>query len=1204
MKKYRTLLLTIIMLMAFCTAVCAENSLHFDTSNDSTIFSNTETSSVGSSSGGGGSGGGNSSSSSGSVSVSYKDYRFHGTVSLPDNEKAEDDIDITVTVYGSSESDNIPSLMSLEGNDSPSSGGSSGGGSSGAWNPGSSSSGPISIRPGIKLTIPKGKNGVSYSCEWSLPENCAYAYIKAVTESNKYLQTSKSSYVLLDESEINILNVMLEKPDCYISGCFTLGEGSDVLNSDLPVWIYLKDASSEYNKHEYSYCITLKSGTTSTQFSIPARYGEYKLSYKAVADEVFFQHISDEEIYLDSIISANADVNNIECQCQYNNVVNGVICLPKGITAPDNGVKIGISGGRETSVIIPAGENSVSYAVQESEYIVFTQVDANDYDIHYENIEVDKENANIIELVPYYTVAGEIKFSEPVDEDASIYIRIGSSEKNIYRRTNVNSQKGDISAKYFLSLPEGIEDGDVLDIEFKRYDSQKYIMTEIINNDAVKVNQYASKYNFEVQLKKKAELVKGTIKLQNYSPETSISFYLKNDSNLLYGECVKGEDSDKAEFAIYGESENISEYNGSYELSVAAGDYTDYKLYYNNSDVLSFTGNGTIDIFDTTVVLNLEIPKANQMFCGTVNLPKACRSNMTIRLNLLEKESLELAGKRLFKIDAGQRILDFDIGFLCKNTDYIIEYKISGRDLYPYYNDYLPLYIGNGGADIEINNAKTFNIDGLKKEISLDFSPLLCSYIMGTVKLPDGIAPSENTYFQVKVTADGDSYNNYDYVRFDEGENENEYSIEIPQVYANLSYAVSCFVGDEADIPSPPVQTALKDTSFIMPESSSGGGGGGRPGNYKKRVIPSDVVQGIPKYFSTADATYDLGLAEKIKMADIDSYNADLTVGSISEKHPRTIGGYFCDIYGGTDATIQLCDSETNEVLDSVDVNETGNYAFYELNTDTLNGVYIRYLYDEKERFYSNASNLTDSIDEAMIIPTASEAVKYGYDVYKDNTKYKNFNDRYFEYEIIGFDYPYGELHFSLFDKMGNKIESVEGGRVGRFTTSVCNVLIGFEFGGKTYYFNEKPTYTRYKEPALKSFSENINSAFMYRLPHSSYRVFVTIDLSDFISGQLLDKNGKSIVNESYFNYSDESNGIYVSEMYIDVNDEVFQSGGTVYVGIYDKTGRLLGLRAITTHPQNNTVPIDEILPNGGYIKIMPWGKNINPLSNADKFFD
>ena len=152
MKKYRTLLLTIIMLLTFCTAVCAENSLHFDTSNDSTIFSNTETSSVGSSSGGGGSGGGNSSSSSGSVSVSYKDYRFHGTVSLPDNEKAEDDIDITVTVYGSSESDNIPSLMSLEGNDSPSSGGSSGGGSSGAWNPGSSLSGSISIRPGIKLT--------------------------------------------------------------------------------------------------------------------------------------------------------------------------------------------------------------------------------------------------------------------------------------------------------------------------------------------------------------------------------------------------------------------------------------------------------------------------------------------------------------------------------------------------------------------------------------------------------------------------------------------------------------------------------------------------------------------------------------------------------------------------------------------------------------------------------------------------------------------------------------------------------------------------------------------------------------------------------------------------------------------------------------------------------------------------------------------
>lgn len=172
-----------------------------------------------------------------------------------------------------------------------------------------------------------------------------------------------------------------------------------------------------------------------------------------------------------------------------------------------------------------------------------------------------------------------------------------------------------------------------------------------------------------------------------------------------------------------------------------------------------------------------------------------------------------------------------------------------------------------------------------------------------------------------------------------------------------------------------------------------------------------------------------------------------------------------------------------------------------------------------------------------------------------------------------------------------------------RFSNSVCDVLIGFEFGGKTHYRSEKPTYTRYKEPALKAFSEDINSAFRYRIPHSSYRVLVTIDLADFISGQLLDKNGKSIVNESYFNYSDESNGIYVSEMYIDVNDEVFQSGGTVYVGMYDKTGRLFGLRMLTSNLQNNTVPIDEILPKGGYIKIMPWGKNINPLSNADKFW-
>lgn len=74
--------------------------------------------------------------------------------------------------------------------------------------------------------------------------------------------------------------------------------------------------------------------------------------------------------------------------------------------------------------------------------------------------------------------------------------------------------------------------------------------------------------------------------------------------------------------------------------------------------------------------------------------------------------------------------------------------------------------------------------------------------------------------------------------------------------------------------------------------------------------------------------------------------------------------------------------------------------------------------------------------------------------------------------------------------------------------------------------------------------------------------------------------------------------------MYIDINDAVFQNNGTVYVGIYDKTGQLLGLRAITSPPQSNTISVDEILPDGGYIKVMPWGRNITPLANATRFFN
>ena len=1185
MKRYAALVLAFVLII-ICVTAAAENAVCFGTQADM-LDSGIPT---GSAASGGSSGGGG-----GIPSITGKSFRFGGVVSLPNNETADEDMEVTITICVTEETDNTVSEFGLDKLNLC-----NGGGSSGGWNPGGSMSGSgvAYNKSDIKVKILKGENSAAYLAECFLPKKSKYAYIKAVVDNTKYLQTSISEYVLLSDFEKNVINVTLEKPDCSVSGKFTLGNDAETLGADLPIWIYLRAVNTDYSA---SYRIILKSGETDVEFSVPVRYGRYELSYRAEAENVMFQHISDEEIDLNSDISVNSDVYDVECVCRYNNVVKGVIKLPKGLFAPENGVKIRVLGGRETSVIIPFGESSVSYAVEESNQISFEQIDAQDNDIHYETMEVDKEKAAETELVPYCTISGEISFSEPLDEDAHMYIRIGNPKKDSYKTVSIGSQTGDTSVKYFLRLPGDIADGDGLDIEFKRYDSLRFIMTETAKENEIKVTGYTTVADFNIQLKRKAEVLQGTVKLQDYMPEDTFCLYLKNDNNSLYGECVKEEYSDTAKFVIYGETENISDYSGNYEFSLTTKGYTDYKLHYNNTELLSLEQKGNLDIVDKTVSLNLEIPRANQLFNGTVSLPKECGAEMRVRFCLLEKETYELAAERELTIEPGQKIIDFEFEFLCKNTEYIARYEIKGRDLYPYYDSFGWIYLCNNASDVDESNARTFTADGTEQNVILDLSPLLCSYITGTVRLPNGVVPAEDTYFEVKVTAESDKNSDFVYVCFNEGESEQNYSIGIPKIYADIPYTISCIAGKAAALPSPPRQNVLKDTSFIVPESAPSSGGGG----YRRKNIPKDIVQGVPQYYSSYGTTYDKNLAEEIILVGGEDYNADLMMGSIYKKHPRTVGGYFCSSDGSIDAEIQLCDVKTDEVLDRASIRESGNYSLYELYTETTDDVYIRYLYEGAEYYYSKSGNMTELRSEALLIPVNAETIKYGYDVYKNNITCKDFNDRYFEYEVIDFNYPYDKLFVSLYDKNGNKIDSIQGRRNGHFDAEICDALIGFEFSGKTYYFTGKPTYSRYnKEPVLSCLTNDIDSAFVYRIPHRSYRVVVMLDLSEFSSGQTFGKNGEIIINEAYFDYSYQGGGeVYVEDLYINAEDTAFQNGGIIYVGMYAKNGRLIGLREISSFPVSDTVLIDEILPKGAYIKIMPWEEGLKPLSNTAVFF-
>ena len=195
-------------------------------------------SSGGSSSGGGSSssgGGGGSSSIGQTVSVSYKTYSFAGKVSLPNNEVAEADIPVTISIKGRQASE--VSLLSTSSSRSSGSGGSSSSGSTGC---------SLANNKQIETVIPAGENYITYKTTTIIANSYSYAYAEARIESDVYLQYSESNIILLDETSENVLDVEISKPDCYITGIFTLGEESSVLPDDLDVQLYLSD-SYEYN---------------------------------------------------------------------------------------------------------------------------------------------------------------------------------------------------------------------------------------------------------------------------------------------------------------------------------------------------------------------------------------------------------------------------------------------------------------------------------------------------------------------------------------------------------------------------------------------------------------------------------------------------------------------------------------------------------------------------------------------------------------------------------------------------------------------------------------------------------------------------------------------------------------------------------------------------------------------------------------------
>jgi len=1160
-----------------------------------------------SSSGGGGgssSGGGGGSSSSISrpaVAVSYKTYNFVGTVSLPNGEIAEEDIPVTISIQGTDTPETSEVMLLSASSGSSASGGSSGGG--GSYGGGSTSVGTVVAVQNVNAVIPKGENSIKYATTWRIAESYSYAYAEAKVESDIYLQYSESDIILLDETTENALDIELNKPECYISGMFSLGESAEALPDDMNIQLCLSDADTEYYNYKYIYSITLPASEKEIDFSLPVMYGEYVLSYSAQANSINQQHVSTQVFTYEDVISADADVEGITLECQYGDVIEGVLKLPDGMVARDGGVDIKIRAGRTINVTIPEGQNSIHYTVADSEYIYFTQENAGIYDVHFKNINKNSitEDVSTITLEPIFTVSGKITFNEPVEDDETIYVTARSDEKGYSNNYYVEYETGDLSADYCIGLSKynsEVAVGDVLDISINRYESDIYLSYDITDDNAVTISDYVSIYDFDVELKKRAEIIKGVINLPNDFNDDSIYIRAKSDDKWISDIIYLDDDEKTVEFVLAGDSENISDYNGEYELYITCSMYSGYEIYYNNGE-LSLDESTKVTVNDNTTNLELTIPEPNQYFEGTAILPESCSSDITVDVNVIEKSTSGYVGNRQFTIPAGDLYADFEIGYLLKNAEYIVSYSIYGENISPYYAN-MELFIAENGCSEVLEDAKTYVADGEMKTIDFDFEPLVCSSrIEGTITIPFGIVPASNTYFYVDVTAKSDDREENTSVRFNAGDAEKEYSISIPDLYRDSSWKLSYKIGTETDIPSAPAKEVLDDSSFKRPVPSAGGSG--PIYNRVYNVIPAEVIKGVNVYYSADGITYDETEAEDVLVSDTEAYNADFVIGTTHTEHKRKVGGYFCAEDEDISVKIQLYDIIEGIVLDTVRLTANAEYKFYELETNTVNDVIIKYVYDDKEEYYSNNGELTELVGEAKTISVQSNPIQYGFDVNKDNIFYRNFNDRYFSYRIEGANYDYDDIEIKLYDIKGNILQSARG-RLGDIDMDTAHVFIGFEFGGKTYYFAGNPNYS-YRMPTLSFAVENIQDAYEYTIPHKSYSVGVIIDMSDFTSGRSIGNDGNAI-NESYFIYSKTEEGTNIESLYIDATDVMFEERKTIYLAFYSSTGQLLELKTIAEKPSDYIVPINYELPDGGYVKILGWESNLKPMVNTVNFFE
>jgi len=533
--------------------------------------------------------------------------------------------------------------------------------------------------------------------------------------------------------------------------------------------------------------------------------------------------------------------------------------------------------------------------------------------------------------------------------------------------------------------------------------------------------------------------------------------------------------------------------------------------------------------------------------------------------------------------------------------EYKIGYYLQGTNTSPY-ADGLEVYIGANEYVTDINGARSFLATDENKNIGIDLSPFYCSaFLEGTVTLI-GNTPSSGTYFDVDVFATNGITEYRKSVVFNEGESSQKYSISIPEIYAGGDWIVYYMVGNASSIPSRPSipNEVIRDSDFSIPPSAPGTGGNGviRP-QYPRYQIPFGIVKGTKGYYSNKGMVFDEGNANKISFSGEGHSGINFVVATVDVNYPRNIGGYFLTTKKGVKVTVDLIDYDTKDVVESQHIICENEATWYNFELVGGGSYLIRYTYDDKVFYYIKSETLTDSIDDAYVIGADSDPNQYGFNVYYENIKKYpcNSNARYLHNSV---EVSYGEenVYVALYDPFGNLLCRKPIGE--QLDTEERDVYIAVEFGGQRRFFKSYPVYKR--EFVLDEMVPSFNGARLYTLPHvSETGINVVLDAREFMCGESLGEDGS--IFESYFNYTETDNGIFIESLYIDATQSMYEEGNTIYIALYDKDNRLINLQTVTVRPTNNVVAVDKLLPYGGHIKIMGWKSQLQPIVDAVNFF-